>query len=226
MPGEKTVIFKGRRGGLTIFLDENVEFEDIKKVLKIKLESEQSFFNNANTVISFMGRELSPYKEWELMEIIKDAGLIATLAKPSKPKEKPKTAVASAAQEFPVPEEPVVFDEDSCEIMTKYHKGSLRNGQSIKFAGSIVILGDVNPGAEVIAEGNVIILGALKGLAHAGSAGDMNRFVAAAMLRPTQQLRIADKIIYIPEEKEKKKEKPDAVYACIKDGRICIFNML
>ena len=55
---------------------------------------------------------------------------------------------------------------------TKFHKGSLRAGKKIEFEGSVVILGDINGGAEVIAGENIVVLGILRGLAHAGAKGN------------------------------------------------------
>ena len=74
---------------------------------------------------------------------------------------------------------------------TKFHKGSLRNGVRIEYEGSIVVLGDVNAGAEVVASDNVVVLGTLRGLAHAGAKGNINAFVAANMI-DCPQIRIAN----------------------------------
>jgi len=81
---------------------------------------------------------------------------------------------------------------------TLYVHRTLRSGASVRFEGDIVVMGDVNPGAQVIGAGNVLVLGALKGLAHAGAAGDEDAFILAFELRPTQ-LRIARKIAITPQ---------------------------
>lgn len=81
----------------------------------------------------------------------------------------------------------------------KFHKGSLRSGQKIEFEGSLVILGDVNDGAEVIAGENIVVLGILRGLAHAGAKGNKEAIIAAGSIE-SLQIRIADKI----EERERK----------------------
>ena len=70
---------------------------------------------------------------------------------------------------------------------------TLRSGQSIKHSGNVVVLGDVNPGAEVIAGGHVIVLGTVRGVVHAGAVGDMTATITAFYLNPTQ-LRIANLI--------------------------------
>ena len=74
---------------------------------------------------------------------------------------------------------------------TKYVQYSLRSGQIEEYSGSLVIIGDVNAGAEVIAGGNIAILGALRGLAHAGAGGNTNAIICANYIEPTQ-IRIAN----------------------------------
>jgi septum site-determining protein MinC len=79
---------------------------------------------------------------------------------------------------------------------------TLRSGHQIKHPGHVVVLGDVNPGAEIAAGGNIIVWGRLRGLVHAGAAGDENALVCALDLSPTQ-LRIADQISISPPKKGK-----------------------
>jgi septum site-determining protein MinC len=76
---------------------------------------------------------------------------------------------------------------------------SMRSGQKIRFDGDVILFGDVNPGAEIIASGNILILGALKGLAHAGARGDDAAVIVSFDFRPTQ-LRIGRKIAMPPGE--------------------------
>ncbi|MBN1487399.1 MAG: septum site-determining protein MinC [Anaerolineae bacterium] len=77
---------------------------------------------------------------------------------------------------------------------------TLRSGQSIDFAGTIIILGDVNPGAEVKAGGNIMVWGKARGLLHAGAMGDENAVICALDMQPAQ-LRIAGYINRAPEGK-------------------------
>lgn len=76
---------------------------------------------------------------------------------------------------------------------------TLRSGQSIRHTGHVVVLGDVNPGGEIIADGDVIILGAARGVIHAGAKGDLTATITAFYLNPTQ-LRIGKLISCPPEE--------------------------
>jgi septum site-determining protein MinC len=77
---------------------------------------------------------------------------------------------------------------------------TVRSGQVIHYAGTVVVFGDVNPAAEVIAEGDVIILGRLRGVVHAGAAGNEEAVVGALILAPTQ-VRIGEQVARAPDEK-------------------------
>lgn len=86
-------------------------------------------------------------------------------------------------------------------ISTLYHRGTLRGGQALHNLGNIVLIGDVNPGAELVASGDIVVFGALRGVAHAGAQGDLQARVIALELAPTQ-LRIATCIASGPENAE------------------------
>jgi len=75
-------------------------------------------------------------------------------------------------------------------VSTLYHRGTLRGGQALHNLGNLVVIGDVNPGAELVASGDIVVFGALRGVAHAGAQGDRSARVIALELAPTQ-LRIA-----------------------------------
>ena len=83
---------------------------------------------------------------------------------------------------------------------TDFHEGTVRSGEYLESPGDLLILGDVNPGAIVSAEGNIIIWGRLLGIAHAGSKGNYQATISALQLRPVQ-LRIASKVARGPKEK-------------------------
>ena len=83
---------------------------------------------------------------------------------------------------------------------TNFHQGTVRSGEYLESPGDLLILGDVNPGAKVSAEGNIIIWGRLLGIAHAGSEGNSKATISALQLRPVQ-LRIAKKVARGPKEK-------------------------
>ena len=96
------------------------------------------------------------------------------------------------------------FNKEIKSSETKFNKGSLRSGQKIEYEGSIVVLGDVNGGAEVIAGDNVIVLGVLRGLAHAGAYGNKKASIASASI-DCKQIRIADIIKEMEEETDEER---------------------
>ena len=82
---------------------------------------------------------------------------------------------------------------------THFHQGTVRSGEYLDIPGDLLILGDVNPGAIVSAEENIIIWGRLLGIAHAGSKGNSQATISALQIRPVQ-LRIANKVARGPQE--------------------------
>lgn len=83
------------------------------------------------------------------------------------------------------------FKKEIATSETKFIRNSLRSGFKVEFEGSVVVLGDVNYGAEVIARDNIVILGVLRGLAHAGAKGNAEAIISAASIE-TKQLRISN----------------------------------
>lgn len=94
------------------------------------------------------------------------------------------------------------FETETDISETKYVLSSLRSGQKEEYPGSIVIIGDVNPGAEIIAGGNIVVLGALRGVAHAGATGNKMAIISANYLDVTQ-IRIANLVKEIVEKADK-----------------------
>ena len=86
--------------------------------------------------------------------------------------------------------------------LTHFHQGTVRSGEYLDIDGDLLILGDVNPGAVVSAEDNIVIWGRLLGIAHAGSKGNTKATISALQLKPVQ-LRIANKVARGPKEKSK-----------------------
>lgn len=105
---------------------------------------------------------------------------------------------------------------------TLYHTATLRGGQVLAHTGNIVVVGDVNPGAELIATGDILVFGRLAGIAHAGAQGDDRARIYALDLAPTQ-LRIATLIAADAESKRRRPAVPEAAVA--RDGRIVILAL-
>lgn len=131
-------------------------------------------------------------------------GLATRLSRPSE-----KTAFRNTA----APDTRNVASEDGGEALLV--RRTLRSGYQLKYAGHVVVMGDVNPGAEIIAGGCILVWGALRGSAHAGAEGDEQAVICALDLSPTQ-LRIATSIALPPQRRGK--IQPEM--ACLRNGQV------
>ena len=113
------------------------------------------------------------------------------------------------------------FNKEIATSETKFYKGSIRSGQKMEFEGSLVILADVNAGAEVLAEDNVVILGILRGMAHAGAKGNKEAIIAAASIE-SAQIRIADIVKEIEREDNTEESKEIKTYAYVEENEIIL----
>ena len=104
----------------------------------------------------------------------------------------------------------------------KIHDGSLRCGNKIEHEGTIIIIGDINAGAEVVSGENVIVLGVIRGLAHAGASGNREAIIVANEI-DAPQVRIADIVRELgPEENEEAEEKTIKKRAYVKSSKIIL----
>jgi septum site-determining protein MinC len=126
------------------------------------------------------------------------------------------TRIGKPQPEYPAARPETVLQAGEYAILV--HR-TLRSGFSLNHAGHVVVLGDVNPGAQVIASGNVLVWGHLRGMVHAGAEGDETAVVCALDLSPTQ-LRIAGHISMTPQ----RRGKPQPEMARLNDGQVVAEN--
>ena len=197
---EQPVVIKSNKYGLTVILDSQLDFETLKKAVAEKFAESKKFFKGAELAIAFEGRVLSQDEQILLVqEMISNAGIKVPCII--------DVDVAKEALMKQAMEHTQVSAEFESNGDGKFYKGTLRSGQVLESETSIIILGDVNPGATVVSKGNVVVLGTLKGNIYVGAAGNENTFVAALSMDP-MQIRIADYIARnsdSPENKDKKK---------------------
>ena len=188
MPKE-AVNIKGTRQGLVILFDAGQRFEDIKAGLRYKMESSRGFFTGARFTL-YGASKLVPAQIKELESICAEYGLIPdpdVQWPPGKPKQSRKVEPASLKR--PLPGDPALLV-----------KRTLRSGQVITHPGHITVLGDIHPGAEVVAGGNVLVMGTCSGFIQAGAGGDSTVCIMAVTIFGAQ-LRIADKTIIVTGER-------------------------
>jgi septum site-determining protein MinC len=241
---------KGWRNGLLLIIPPDEEWANVLEQVDARLDEARarSFWRGAQTTIDCGGRFVSLEELDALLDRVKGAyGLvpIAIVAADAATRAAGEKLALVSYEEMPVirkpprrefesmnpsaseaPETPDVADKSAASANNSlYLRQTVRSGQRIVNDGHIVICGDVNAGAEIMAKGDIIVFGTLRGLAHAGCYGDETAQILALSLRPPQ-LRIAGKIARSPEEVVKTKggsaERTPEV-ARIENGEIQIF---
>ncbi|MBO6233417.1 MAG: hypothetical protein J6N78_05115 [Clostridia bacterium] len=166
-----------KRNELVIKIKEDAKYEEIIESFKRKIPELKKLYQDDTTPIRITGKLLKNKEIDEIQEIIKDE--IDVNIEFDTPK---SLGLASIRK---------TFDQKIATSETKFHRGSLRSGQRMETEGSLVIIGDVNSGAEVVASDNIVVLGILRGLAHAGAKGNKQAVIAAGVFDAVQ-VRIAN----------------------------------
>ena len=206
------VEFKGKLNGLYLNLDPDEDFEIIMAYLMTLLKDRASFYQGSR-IIGIKGKKLS-YKQKAAIETLIYDQYGITVESLEEPEEispiveaSPKRPVEDVISEIPketkvVQPEPIVKDEMVNYVSdTHFVFGTMRSGKSVHYLGHVIVIGDVNPGAEIVAEGNIIVMGRVLGFIHAGSAGNDKAIVIANLLKPTQ-IRISTYISVPPSDDE------------------------
>jgi len=212
------VQIKGIREGLLITLGEG-GWDEVRQALLTQLDEQANFLRGAKLALDVGNRIL---RAADLGQLTKDMSeremaLWAVLS------ESPTTV--RSAQSFglatrvgkprPEPGAPVTEIAPQSGEGAVLVRRTLRSGFSVQNAGHIVVVGDVNPGAEVVAGGDVIVWGRLRGMVHAGAQGNESAIVCALDLSPIQ-LRIAGQIALTP----KRRGKPQPEIARLLNGQV------
>lgn len=210
---------KGIKDGILVNL-EGQDWLDAKDDLIKQIEEKEDFFLGARLILDVGNHILRAKEMGELRDILADKGVILSGISSLSLVTKETAHLLGLKTELVSPKEKVTskmqpldtFLEGEPAVMV--HR-TMRSGFKIAYHGHVVILGDVNPGAEIIASGCVIVWGRLRGTVHAGAEGDEEAVVCALELSP-MQLRIASKAATTPNDEE----KPQPEIACIKEDQI------
>lgn len=185
------VMIKSSKNGINLILDEKLPFSELLEEIKKKFIDSEKFFKDAKIAISFEGRALSENEQFEIIDAIQQNTSITIICVIDHDELMDEVLKRRIGE----------YEELHSPQTGQFYKGTLRSGQQIESETSLVVLGDVNPGAKVIAKGNIVILGALKGIAYAGADGDSSCFVAALDMNPVQ-IKIGDHIGRSADKKE------------------------
>lgn len=166
-----------RTDEVVIKIDDNAEQEDVIEELDKKMKDLKKMYQDEKTPIRVTGKILTNKELEEIREIIRSK--IDVEIKFDTPTTLGLHSITRS------------YKKDVGMSETTFHKGSLRSGQRLEVEGSLVIIGDVNAGAEVIAADNIAVIGTLRGLAHAGAKGNKEAIIAASTLDAVQ-IRISN----------------------------------
>jgi septum site-determining protein MinC len=195
------ITIKGIKEGLVFLLDDGCEFDTLLDELNTKLDKHAQQFTGPiiHVFIKLGARQLDEGDQERIRAILRKQGNLLIQSIES----------TASASDVPSPGLPDLHTVSAI----------VRSGQTLEFDGHLLLLGDVNPGGIIRCTGDVYILGALRGMVHAGSEGNEDAIIAASSMTPTQ-LRIADVISRSPDEW--KSAEPWMEYAFLKDGTMAI----
>ncbi len=197
-----------KKDTIIIKLSDGATQEEIIECLEKKIEDLKELYQDEKTPIQVAGKVLSNAEMEEVQKVINKMLDVKVDF------ESPKTLGLHGIKR--------AFSREIKSSDTKFQKGSIRSGQKVEYEGSIVVIGDVNGGAEIIAGENIIVLGTLRGLAHAGAKGNREAIIAASQI-DCPQIRISNIIKEIEKNPEEEAVQSTKTYAYIGDeGEIVI----
>jgi len=209
---------KGIRDGLLITIGDGADWESVQAALIARIEAQADFFNGARVALDVGSRPLKAAQLGKLRDRLGDFGITLWAVTSDSPKTQQNARSLGLETQLTKPRpgrvvKPLDPHPEGEEALLV--RRTLRSGMRVTFAGHVVVLGNVHPGAEIIAGGDIIVWGRLKGVAHAGANGNTQAVVCALDLSPTQ-LRIAGHIATAPP----RKGKPVPEKASLKDGQV------
>ncbi|GAB4472484.1 MAG: septum site-determining protein MinC [Anaerolineae bacterium] len=220
---EPAISFKGIRDGLLVTVGEG-PWEEVEQALLKAIQQQQAFFRGAQLALQVGDRTLDRDEIRKLRDKLAEhdvrlstllgtsADTIRAARRSDLETELPEPVSDRELEDGELPP----IDSDEHGIPGVLVKNTLRSGRVIRHTGHVVVIGDVNPGAQIIAGGDVLVWGRLRGTVHAGAAGDTGAVVCALDMRP-QQLRIANHVAIGSTDN---KPRPSPEIAFVVDGQI------
>jgi septum site-determining protein MinC len=215
-----TVTIKGTSEGLVISLGEG-PLGTVLEEMDTRLGTKASFFVGGRVALRVGDRNLSAEQLQAIGNQLETHGVTLWAVESEHP------ATCAAAEELgletnlhpavrsvsPVPEQ--IPREELTGLLVRR---TLRSGQTIRHTGHVTLIGDVNPGAEIVAGGDIVVWGRLGGIAHAGAMGDEGAIICALELAPSQ-IRISSHVAR-PPERSRSPKIPET--ASVQDDRIIV----
>jgi septum site-determining protein MinC len=219
------IAIKGTRNGLLLTLEPETSFGDLLGALSERLSEAPAFFRGASLTVDTSRRNLRVGERIQLEHLLAHYQMSVTSLEMSmeKPKDIKRTVTLSETPEIPIASPPVEVSaqppQDARETdNTLFLRRTVRSGQAIHHPSNVVVLGDVNPGAEIVAGGDILVWGVLRGMVHAGYPDNEQALVCSLQLSPVQ-LRIGHLLSRPPDGFE---AQPRPEVAMIKQGQIVV----
>jgi septum site-determining protein MinC len=209
MKKRQNVTIKGTKDGLVLHLDDRCSYEELKKELDEKLSANSRTQMDQHLLpvkVDIGNRFINKDQREELKYLIRQK----------------KNLVVDDIESNVITKQEAERVKSETEVMTV--TSIIRSGQVLKVPGDLLLIGDVNPGGTVIAGGNIFIMGALKGMAHAGYPENEQAVITASSMNPTQ-LRISDCLNRAPDS-DQSNEKREMECAYIDDNHQIIVDRL
>ncbi|CUX50534.1 septum site-determining protein MinC [Clostridium sp. C105KSO13] len=178
---DKLVTIKSCRYGLKVHLNPEVAFDVLLEGIASRFRDSARFFEGSKMAVSFLDRILSDEQEKEILELMTEITGIDIVCIIDCDKENEMTYRS-------------IVENTLTNIQKRdgqFYRGTLRKRQVLESDTSIIILGDVEPGAKIIAKGNVVIVGSLFGSVQAGAAGNRDAYIVSLAMQPTH-IRISN----------------------------------
>ncbi len=202
---------KGTREGLVITITNADQFSEVLRSLERQLLASQSFFRGSSAKLFLQEGTLADRQMDDIERLIAEYGMRLN--------REPLTYQMQRPQVDQVAEEVREVTEDNTLLVRR----TIRSGQRLHYDGNVVVMGDVNPGAEIVCTGDILVLGSLRGVAHAGVDGKVDATVFAFRLEPTQ-LRIAHVISRAPDEKLPQPSGPEIARVVENSIQLSVYN--
>ena len=180
---KNAVIIKSFQNGISVYLNEDIAFEELLKEVAFKFKESSNFFKNAKMALSLEGRHLSDEEEKMVLNAICDNSDLHIVCLIGKDEETNQNYLKAIQQ--------LEYRNNEDDNEGHFYRGTLKNGQILETESSIVVLGDVYPGSSIVSTKDIVILGGLFGKAYAGGNGSEGHFVVALEMAP-EKIQIGD----------------------------------
>jgi septum site-determining protein MinC len=193
------IVVRGTRDGLVIVLPERGTTREIIQAVAQRIAGAEGFFHGAEVVLDYGTRTVIDEELNILRQVLEERGIVLRTATATGFDSRSALRSLGFSPLSAMPQPPVRGDEPAPyvpamardELSVRYVRRTFRSGMSLHHPGHLTVLGDVNPGAELTAAGDIVVFGAIRGVVHAGVMGDTAAIIAALVMTPTQ-LRIGN----------------------------------